>query len=153
MSTRTPSENDRGLRFTDLAHPAAAAAAAGLDSTSALRILTALKALTTPAAGRRATTVITTIHQPSSQLYHMFDDVILLAKGGTQLYCGKASEARGWWEAKGLSCPEGWNPADCASFSRCPDASAHDSYSHGSQSFSTWRAIHRRRSSRRCGRL
>ena len=86
---------------------------AGLDSTSALRILTALKALTTPEAGRRPTTVITTIHQPSSQLYHMFDDVILLAKGGVQLYCGKAREAAAWWESKGLYCPEGWNPADC----------------------------------------
>lgn len=84
----------------------------GLDSTSALRILTALKALTTPEAGRRPTTVITTIHQPSSQLYHMFDDVILLAKGGVQLYSGKAREAAAWWESKGLHCPEGWNPAD-----------------------------------------
>ncbi|GAA5984754.1 hypothetical protein JCM10908_003487 [Rhodotorula pacifica] len=84
----------------------------GLDSTSALRILTALKALTTPEAGRRPTTVITTIHQPSSQLYHMFDDVILLGKGGVQLYSGKAREASTWWESKGLHCPEGWNPAD-----------------------------------------
>ncbi|KWU44583.1 ABC transporter [Rhodotorula sp. JG-1b] len=84
----------------------------GLDSTSALRILTALKALTTPEAGRRPTTVITTIHQPSSQLYHMFDDVILLANGGAQLYCGKAREAAAWWGSKGLHCPEGWNPAD-----------------------------------------
>ncbi|BGP03105.1 hypothetical protein NBRC10513v2_006829 [Rhodotorula toruloides] len=89
----------------------------GLDSTSALRILTALKALTLPSPSpssrpTRRTTVICTIHQPSSQLYHLFDDVLLLAQGGTQLWFGKAGRAREWWEGKGVRCPEGWNPAD-----------------------------------------
>ncbi|BGO95151.1 RHTO0S01e00936g1_1 [Rhodotorula toruloides] len=90
----------------------------GLDSTSALRILTALKALTLPSPSTsssrptRRTTVICTIHQPSSQLYHLFDDVLLLAQGGTQLFFGKAAGAREWWEEKGERCPEGWNPAD-----------------------------------------
>lgn len=58
--------------------------------------------------------MICTIHQPSSQLYHLFDDVLLLAQGGTQLFFGKAGEARPWWEEKGERCPDGWNPADCA---------------------------------------
>lgn len=59
--------------------------------------------------------MIVTIHQPSSQLWHLFDDTLVLAQGGRQLYFGKARDVTGWWEAKGQQCPEGWNPADCAS--------------------------------------
>ncbi|GAA5855415.1 hypothetical protein JCM9279_006475 [Rhodotorula babjevae] len=84
----------------------------GLDSTSALRILRELKALTTPPAPQRPTTVLVTIHQPSSQLWHLFDDTLVLAQGGAQLYSGKAHDVAAWWEAKGLHCPDGWNPAD-----------------------------------------
>ncbi|KPV72649.1 uncharacterized protein RHOBADRAFT_39255 [Rhodotorula graminis WP1] len=83
-----------------------------LDSTSALRILRELKALTTPPAPQRPTTVLVTLHQPSSQLWHLFDDTLVLAQGGAQLYFGKAHDVSAWWEAKGLRCPEGWNPAD-----------------------------------------
>ncbi|GAA5899496.1 hypothetical protein JCM8208_000574 [Rhodotorula glutinis] len=86
----------------------------GLDSTSALRILRELKALTTPPAPQRPTTVFVTAHQPSSQLWHLFDDTLVLAQGGAQLYFGKAHDVTAWWEAKGLRCPDGWNPADCA---------------------------------------
>ncbi|GAA5826776.1 hypothetical protein JCM11251_002890 [Rhodosporidiobolus azoricus] len=87
----------------------------GLDSSSALRILLALKALTQPDPSnplRQATTVILTIHQPSSQLFHMFDDVLLLAKGGEQMYFGPKESVARWFEEKGTRCPEGWNPAD-----------------------------------------
>ncbi|PWA39025.1 AAA+ ATPase domain-containing protein [Artemisia annua] len=45
----------------------------GLDSTTAQRIITTIKRL---ASGGR--TVVTTIHQPSSRLYHMFDKLVLL---------------------------------------------------------------------------
>lgn len=48
----------------------------GLDSTTALRIMATLKAL---ARGGRS--VITTIHQPSSRLYWMFDKVVVLSEG------------------------------------------------------------------------
>ncbi|GAA6042455.1 hypothetical protein JCM8097_008464 [Rhodosporidiobolus ruineniae] len=84
----------------------------GLDSTSALRILRALKSLTVPSPGRRPTTVLLTIHQPSSQLFHMFDDVVLLGQGGEQLFFGRKDEVGSWFESRGLACPEGWNPAD-----------------------------------------
>ncbi|BGP51257.1 hypothetical protein JCM10450v2_007186 [Rhodotorula kratochvilovae] len=84
----------------------------GLDSASALRIVHALKALTTPSPAQQPTTVIVTIHQPSSQLWHLFDDTLVLAQGGTQLYFGKARDVSEWWEARGQQCPEGWNPAD-----------------------------------------
>ncbi|GAA5895416.1 hypothetical protein JCM6882_006244 [Rhodosporidiobolus microsporus] len=86
----------------------------GLDSSSALRILLALKALTSPSqpSNRPPTTVILTIHQPSSQLFHMFDDVLLLAQGGEQLYFGPKDGVGAWFEEKGTTCPLGWNPAD-----------------------------------------
>ncbi|GAA6060477.1 hypothetical protein JCM10212_007108 [Sporobolomyces blumeae] len=85
----------------------------GLDSTSALAIIRALESLTTPSdASIRPTTVVLTIHQPSSQIFHLFDRVILLGMGGTQLYAGDASIARRWFAEKGYECPEGWNPAD-----------------------------------------
>ena len=37
--------------------------------------------------------VIVNIHQPSSDLYKMFDRIIFLDKGGYQIYCGNPSEA------------------------------------------------------------
>ncbi|ORY75662.1 hypothetical protein BCR35DRAFT_292865 [Leucosporidium creatinivorum] len=77
----------------------------GLDSTSALRVVQVLKSLTDPPHGRK-TTVITTIHQPSSQIFYLFDHVILLG-GGRQLYNGSPNNV-----AKQYAVPEGWNPAD-----------------------------------------
>ncbi|GAA5874149.1 hypothetical protein JCM1840_000367 [Sporobolomyces johnsonii] len=87
----------------------------GLDSTSALLIIRALKSLTltSPASSHsRPTTVILTIHQPSSQIFQIFDQVLLLGIGGVQLYLGKAAEAKEWFAERGFVCPEGWNPAD-----------------------------------------
>ncbi|GAA6023495.1 hypothetical protein JCM10207_006217 [Rhodosporidiobolus poonsookiae] len=85
----------------------------GLDSTSALRILHALKALTVPSASSpRPTTVIATVHQPSSQLFHLFDEVLLLGQGGEQMYAGGKDGVGAWFEGRGERCPEGWNPAD-----------------------------------------
>lgn len=85
----------------------------GLDSTSALLIVRALKSLTTPSeTSIRPTTVIITIHQPSSQIYHQFDQVILLGMGGIQLYSGKAADSKEWFARHGYPCPDGWNPAD-----------------------------------------
>lgn len=48
----------------------------GLDSTTALRIVATLRGL-----ARGGRTVITTIHQPSSRLYRMFDKVLVLSEG------------------------------------------------------------------------
>jgi len=48
----------------------------GLDSTTAMHLLTSLRQLAT---GGRA--VITTIHQPSSRLFQQLDKLLLLSKG------------------------------------------------------------------------
>ncbi len=49
----------------------------GLDSSSALSLLETLVSV----AREDNKTVITSIHQPSSQLFHMFDGILLMAKG------------------------------------------------------------------------
>ncbi|KAG5540451.1 hypothetical protein RHGRI_020607 [Rhododendron griersonianum] len=78
----------------------------GLDSTTAQRILNTIKRL---ASGGR--TVITTIHQPSSRLYHMFDKVVLLSEG-CPIYYGPASTALEYFSSIGFSTPISVNPAD-----------------------------------------
>eukprot|EP00252_Welwitschia_mirabilis_P021401 TRINITY_DN5495_c0_g3_i3.p1 TRINITY_DN5495_c0_g3~~TRINITY_DN5495_c0_g3_i3.p1 ORF type:complete len:700 (-),score=99.66 TRINITY_DN5495_c0_g3_i3:995-3094(-) len=78
----------------------------GLDSTTALRIVQMLKDIAK--AGR---TVVTTIHQPSSRLFHKFDKLILLGEGHP-LYFGKASEAMTYFASIGFSPVITMNPAD-----------------------------------------
>ncbi|XP_044505225.1 ABC transporter G family member 14-like [Mangifera indica] len=78
----------------------------GLDSTTAQRILTTIKRL---ASGGR--TIITTIHQPSSRLYHMFDKVVLLSEG-SPIYNGPASTALDYFSSIGFSTSMIVNPAD-----------------------------------------
>jgi len=78
----------------------------GLDSTTAQRILNTIKRL---ASGGR--TVITTIHQPSSRLYHMFDKVVLLSDG-CPIYYGPASTALEYFSSIGFSTSMTINPAD-----------------------------------------
>ncbi|CAI0410170.1 unnamed protein product [Linum tenue] len=78
----------------------------GLDSTTAQRILTTIKRL---AEGGR--TVVTTIHQPSSRLYHMFDKVVLLSEG-SPIYYGPASAALEYFSSVGFSTSMTVNPSD-----------------------------------------
>lgn len=78
----------------------------GLDSTTALRIVELLHDIAE--AGR---TVITTIHQPSSRLFHKFDKLILLGKGSL-LYFGKAAEATVYFSSVGCSPLIAMNPAE-----------------------------------------
>ncbi|XP_030515895.2 ABC transporter G family member 14 [Rhodamnia argentea] len=78
----------------------------GLDSTTAQMILTTVKRL---AGGGR--TVVTTIHQPSSRLYHMFDKVVLLSEG-SPIYYGPASAALDYFSSIGFTTSMTVNPAD-----------------------------------------
>ncbi|XP_022766904.1 ABC transporter G family member 22-like isoform X2 [Durio zibethinus] len=78
----------------------------GLDSTTALRTVQTLQDIAE--AGK---TVITTIHQPSSRLFHKFDKLILLGKGSL-LYFGKASEAMVYFSSIGCSPLIAMNPAE-----------------------------------------
>uniref|UniRef100_A0A7C8YEE4 Adenosinetriphosphatase n=2 Tax=Opuntia streptacantha TaxID=393608 RepID=A0A7C8YEE4_OPUST len=78
----------------------------GLDSTTALRTIQILHDIAE--AGK---TVLTTIHQPSSRLFHKFNKLILLGKGSL-LYFGKASEAMDYFSSIGCSPLIAMNPAE-----------------------------------------
>ncbi len=56
-------------------------------------------------------TVVCTIHQPSSEVFAMFDRILLMADGRTA-FLGPASDALSFFALKGLSCPPNYNPAD-----------------------------------------
>lgn len=55
----------------------------GLDARAALLVMTALKKMCD--TGR---TIVATIHQPSSAVFDMFDDLLLLKKGGEVVFFG-----------------------------------------------------------------
>jgi ABC-type multidrug transport system ATPase subunit len=80
----------------------------GLDSTSALQLLELLR---TQLATKENKTIIMSIHQPSSQMYYMFDMLLLLAKGKVA-YFGPSRDAMGYFSSRGLRCDLQYNPAD-----------------------------------------
>ncbi|KAL5077335.1 hypothetical protein RYX36_016319 [Vicia faba] len=78
----------------------------GLDSTSANKLLVTLQGLAK--AGR---TIITTIHQPSSRIFHMFDKLLLISEG-YPIYYGTARETIEYFSSLRF-CPEiAMNPAE-----------------------------------------
>ncbi|KAL5491029.1 hypothetical protein EMCRGX_G016243 [Ephydatia muelleri] len=79
----------------------------GLDSSSAHSLLQLLCSL----AQEDGRIVIASLHQPSSQMYNMFDGLILMAKGKVG-YFGPASNAVDHLAGLGLPCTLHYNPAD-----------------------------------------
>ncbi|KAK6921808.1 ABC transporter-like, ATP-binding domain [Dillenia turbinata] len=67
----------------------------GLDSTTAQRIVASLRAL-----ARGGRTLVTTIHQPSSWLYRMFDKVVVLSDG-CPIYSGRAGQVMEYFGSVG----------------------------------------------------
>ncbi|KAL5828500.1 hypothetical protein ACOSQ3_017968 [Xanthoceras sorbifolium] len=79
----------------------------GLDSTTAQRIVATLRGL-----ARGGRTVITTIHQPSSRLYRMFDKVLVLSDG-YPIYNGRAGQVMEYFGSIGYVPSFNFlNPAD-----------------------------------------
>ncbi|KAJ1441221.1 P-loop containing nucleoside triphosphate hydrolase [Sesbania bispinosa] len=78
----------------------------GLDSTSANKLLLTLQGLAK--AGR---TIITTIHQPSSRIFHMFDKLLLIAEG-YPVYYGKARETMEYFSSLRFIPEIPMNPAE-----------------------------------------
>jgi len=79
----------------------------GLDSYNAFSLIQTLSSL----AKKHNRTVITTIHQPRSNIFQMFDNVILLSSGHI-VYNGVGSEAVDYFNSIGYTCPPTYNPAD-----------------------------------------
>eukprot|EP01119_Soliformovum_irregulare_P011617 TRINITY_DN2930_c0_g1_i2.p1 TRINITY_DN2930_c0_g1~~TRINITY_DN2930_c0_g1_i2.p1 ORF type:complete len:584 (-),score=153.78 TRINITY_DN2930_c0_g1_i2:408-2123(-) len=78
----------------------------GLDTSTALNLMKVLKKM----AGM-GYTVVTTIHQPTSQMFQLFDKLMLLVDGNV-CYYGKAEEAVDYFAGLGLECETYSNPAD-----------------------------------------
>mmetsp|Transcript_10758 Transcript_10758/g.19788 ORF Transcript_10758/g.19788 Transcript_10758/m.19788 type:complete len:635 (-) Transcript_10758:82-1986(-) len=79
----------------------------GLDSTSAVALIRMLQQL----ARSAQKTVVTSIHQPSSALFHSFDQLIMLAEGHV-VYFGTPRKSLSYLRTQGLACPDGYNAAD-----------------------------------------
>jgi ABC-type multidrug transport system ATPase subunit len=80
----------------------------GLDSFQALRVVDTLKDL-----ARNGRTVVTSIHQPRSSIYSLFDDMILLSEGQL-MYAGSAQDLVTYYHRLGFDMPKNFNPADFA---------------------------------------
>ncbi|KCV68663.1 hypothetical protein H696_04954 [Fonticula alba] len=78
----------------------------GLDAFMALQLIELLKALA--AEGR---TIVTTIHQPSSDIFGLFDDLLLLS-GGKVAYLDEGHFAVQYFADLGYVCPNFSNPSD-----------------------------------------
>ncbi|KAK7386020.1 hypothetical protein VNO78_32066 [Psophocarpus tetragonolobus] len=78
----------------------------GLDSTSANRLLLTLQGL---AKGGR--TIITTIHQPSSRIFHMFDKLLLISEG-YPVYYGRAKDSMQYFSSLRFIPEIPMNPAE-----------------------------------------
>lgn len=79
----------------------------GLDSESAYQVMKFLNSYSRR-SGRR---VILTIHQPSSFIWQMIDNVVLLSKGHL-MYQGPRSQMESFFAHNDCPCPSEYNPAD-----------------------------------------
>ena len=78
----------------------------GLDSYSAASCVKLFSAI-----AKRNAVVLCTIHQPASDVFCLFDQVIFM-KGGRILYQGPVSDVTGYFSGFGYSCPTNFNPSD-----------------------------------------
>ncbi|XP_030961560.1 ABC transporter G family member 28-like [Quercus lobata] len=79
----------------------------GLDSSSSQLLLRALRR-----EALEGVNICMVIHQPSYSLFRMFDDLILLAKGGLTVYHGPVKKLEEYFASLGITVPERVNPPD-----------------------------------------
>ncbi|XP_049533707.1 ATP-binding cassette sub-family G member 4-like [Anopheles darlingi] len=80
----------------------------GLDSVSAMQLMSYAKTL-----AMEGRTVVCVIHQPSSSLFNLFDELYLLS-AGMCIYHGPVDEMVGVFAETGFHCPKFYNRADFA---------------------------------------
>lgn len=78
----------------------------GLDAATAFQLVSTLKSL-----ANKGRTIICTIHQPRSEIWNLFDNVLLLA-GGSLVYSGSAARCLPYFEDLGHALPTFVNPAE-----------------------------------------
>lgn len=92
---------DTGLGILILDEPTS-----GLDSFTAHNLIITLSRL---AQGNRL--VLLSVHQPRSDIFQLFDLVVLLA-AGSPVYCGPARDMVSYFTSLGHPCPRYCNPSD-----------------------------------------
>ncbi|OIW26869.1 ABC transporter [Coniochaeta ligniaria NRRL 30616] len=78
----------------------------GLDASSAFQLVRTLKGL-----ALKGRTVVVTIHQPRSEIWDLFDGLIVLARG-SPVYSGPVRECLPWFADLGFELPGFVNPAE-----------------------------------------
>ena len=79
----------------------------GLDAASASHVMREI----TRVAKEERLVIVCTIHQPSTRVYHRFDQLMLLSKG-REAYVGSAKEATAYFGSIGYALPPETNPAE-----------------------------------------
>ncbi|XP_009595733.1 ABC transporter G family member 24-like isoform X1 [Nicotiana tomentosiformis] len=79
----------------------------GLDSASSQLLIRALRR-----EALEGVNICMVVHQPSYTLFKMFDDLILLAKGGLVVYHGPVKKVEDYFAGLGIDVPERVNPPD-----------------------------------------
>mmetsp|Transcript_119478 Transcript_119478/g.385749 ORF Transcript_119478/g.385749 Transcript_119478/m.385749 type:complete len:662 (+) Transcript_119478:68-2053(+) len=82
----------------------------GLDSYAAYTLMEALKGLVSSGVP-----VLCTVHQPSSEIFDMFDDAVFLHEGQIT-YHGPVPKVAGYYGQLGYPCKMSFNPADHVMF-------------------------------------
>lgn len=78
----------------------------GLDATSAYLVIKTLKAL-----ANQGRTIVTTIHQPRSEIWDLFDNLLVLSRG-SPVYSGSTKECISYFGSLGFELPPFVNPAE-----------------------------------------
>ncbi|KAK7400335.1 hypothetical protein VNO78_11541 [Psophocarpus tetragonolobus] len=81
----------------------------GLDSAASYYVMKRIATLDKKDDIRR--TIIASIHQPSSEVFQLFNNLCLLSSGRT-VYFGPASAAKEFFASNGFPCPPLMNPSD-----------------------------------------
>lgn len=84
----------------------------GLDAYAAYKCIELLKKISVDDNA----TVLCTIHQPSSEIFQLFDNVIVLGTTGRIVYAGPSTNLTSYFEDCGFPNPPDTNPADNAIF-------------------------------------
>ena len=81
----------------------------GLDAFTALTVMQLLRSL-----AEEGRTVIVALHQPRSDMFDLFDNLLLLDRDGAPAYFGRAGDMVEYLAICGHECPSAANPADFA---------------------------------------
>ncbi|VEV56887.1 ABC transporter G family member 2, putative [Plasmodium vinckei vinckei] len=79
----------------------------GLDSAAALSLVECMQKM----SRFSNTTILSSLHQPSSQIFEKFDKLIAI-NSGYIIYQGKTTDLNTYLKKIGFICPRGWNIAD-----------------------------------------